>query len=55
MENMTYDVIVQEYNKKNPLKKSLYPEQIYPTVKLLLTTTSIQGQIIRIDSGQIMG
>jgi len=53
--NMIYDEIIQEYNKKNPLKQSLQPDQIYPTVKLLLTTKSIQGQIIRIDSGQIMG
>jgi gluconate 5-dehydrogenase len=53
--NKSFEDIVEEYNSKNPLKQSLHPEQLYPTVKLLLTTKSIQGQIIRIDSGQIMG
>ncbi len=47
--------IVRSINKKNPLNQSLYPDDIYPLVKLLLETKHIQGQIIRIDSGQILG
>ncbi len=50
-----FDDILKEINSKNPLKQSLNPEDIYPLVKLLLETNHIQGQIIRIDSGQILG
>ncbi len=47
--------IQQGILQKNPLNQTLYPEDIYPLIKLLLETKHIQGQIIRVDSGQILG
>ncbi len=51
----TYENIVNKIKSKNPMKQSLDPEDIYPLIKLLLTTSHIHGQVIRIDSGQILG
>ncbi|MHA1552019.1 MAG: SDR family NAD(P)-dependent oxidoreductase [Candidatus Heimdallarchaeaceae archaeon] len=51
----SYESILEKINSKNPLNQSLKPENIYQLVKILLTTKHIQGQIIRIDSGQIIG
>lgn len=51
----SYDSLLEKINSKNPLKQSLKPKDIYQLVKILLTTKHIQGQIIRIDSGQIIG
>lgn len=51
----TFEEVLQGINSKNPLKQSLHPNDIYPLVKLLLETQHIQGQIIRVDSGQILG
>ncbi|MHA1198673.1 MAG: SDR family NAD(P)-dependent oxidoreductase [Candidatus Heimdallarchaeaceae archaeon] len=53
--NKTVKEVVQSINSKNPLKQSLQPDDIFPLVKLLLETQHIQGQIIRVDSGQILG
>ena len=53
--NIAYEVLVKKYREKNPLGQLLYPEQIYPLIKLLLTTKHVQGQIFKIDSGQILG
>ena len=50
-----YEDVLNKINSKNPMKQSLEPEDIYPLVKLLLTTNHIQGQVIRIDSGQVLG
>lgn len=50
-----YESLLEIINSKNPLKQSLKPENIYQLVKMLLTTKHIQGQVIRIDSGQIIG
>ncbi len=50
-----YEILLEKINAKNPLKQSLKPDNIYQLVKMLLTTRHIQGQIIRIDSGQIIG
>jgi len=47
--------VLKKITLKNPMDQILYPEQIYPLIKLLMTTKHIQGQIIKIDSGQIMG
>ena len=54
-EDISFDDLVQKYTKKNPLNRVLYPKEIYPLVKLLITTNHIQGQIFKIDSGQILG
>ncbi|NPD88299.1 MAG: SDR family oxidoreductase [Asgard group archaeon] len=54
-DNLNYDNLVQKYRKKNPLEQLLYPNEIYPLVKLLLTSKHIQGQIFKIDSGQMLG
>ena len=51
----SFEEIEEQVNKKNPLNQALFPTDIYPLVKLLLETKHIQGQIIRIDSGQILG
>ena len=51
----SFDSLLEKVNSKNPLKQSLKPDEIYQLVKLLLTTKHIQGQVIRIDSGQILG
>ncbi len=51
----SYESILEKVNSKNPLRQSLKPEDIYQLAKILLTTKHIQGQIIRIDSGQIIG
>jgi len=51
----SYDDVIASVTKKNPLNQLLDPEHIYPTIKLLLETQHIQGQIIRVDSGQILG
>lgn len=50
-----YEDILSKINSKNPLNKSLKPQDIFPLIELLLTTKHIQGQIIRIDSGQTLG
>ena len=49
------DSIIQKIQNKNLLKQTLNPEDIYPLIKILLSTKHIQGQVIRIDSGQILG
>jgi hypothetical protein len=54
-DGQSFENVVKKYSDKNPLKQLLYPKEIYPLVKLLLTTKHIQGQIIKIDSGQILG
>ncbi|MCG3226838.1 MAG: SDR family oxidoreductase [Candidatus Heimdallarchaeota archaeon] len=54
-EKISFDNLIQKYREKNPLKRVLYPKEIYPLVKLLLTTNHMQGQIFKIDSGQILG
>lgn len=51
----TYEEMVKELKNKNPLKEVLYPEDLYELVKLLLTTKTIQGKIVRIDLGQQLG
>ncbi len=51
----SYEDIILKIENKNPMKQSLKPEEIYPLIKLLLTTDHIQGQVIRIDSGQVLG
>ncbi len=53
--NEKFDDILLKINEKNPLKQSLEPQEIFPLIELLLETKHIQGQIIRIDSGQILG
>jgi NAD(P)-dependent dehydrogenase (short-subunit alcohol dehydrogenase family) len=55
LSNLDFNDIANKYKNKNPLKQLLYPEDIYPLVKMLLSTNHIQGQIFRIDSGQILG
>ncbi|MBY9000756.1 MAG: SDR family oxidoreductase [Candidatus Heimdallarchaeota archaeon] len=50
----SYDSLLEKINSKNPLKQTLLPKDIYQLVKLLITTKHIQGQIIKIDSGQIL-
>ena len=55
VEGLFHENLVKSYSEKNPMGQLLYPQQIYPLVKLLLTTKHIQGQIIKIDSGQILG
>jgi len=52
---VSYENVLNKIKNKNPMKQSLDPEDIYPLIKLLLTTNHIQGQIIRIDSGQVLG
>ena len=47
--------IKNKIKSKNPMRQQLDPEDIYPLIKVLLTTSHIQGQVIRIDSGQILG
>ncbi len=47
--------IMNKIKSKNPMRQQLDPEDIYPLIKVLLTTSHIQGQVIRIDSGQILG
>ena len=54
-QGVSSEEILKKITSKNPMEQTLNPEQIYPLVKLLLTTKHIQGQIIKIDSGQIMG
>jgi len=50
-----YEDILAKINLKNPLNQSLEPQEIFPLIELLLITKHIQGQIIRIDSGQLLG
>ena len=53
--NEEFEEILAKINIKNPLNQSLRPHEIFPLIELLLTTKHIQGQIIRIDSGQTLG
>ena len=53
--NESYDNVLTKITSKNPLNQTLYPEDIYDLVIMLLTTKHVQGQVIRIDSGQILG
>ncbi len=46
--------VLEAIKQKNPLRSILLPEDLYPLVKLLITTSQIQGQVIRIDYGQIL-
>jgi Tropinone reductase 1 len=38
---------------KNPLRRILDTEDLIPVVELLLTTSSMQGQVVRVDLGQV--
>ena len=53
--NEEFEDILSKMIAKNSLKQSLEPQEIFPLIELLLETKHIQGQIIRIDSGQILG
>ena len=54
-QSVNSDKVLKKITSKNPLDQVLNPEQIYPLIRLLLTTKHIQGQVIKIDSGQILG
>ncbi|MHA2309350.1 MAG: SDR family NAD(P)-dependent oxidoreductase, partial [Candidatus Heimdallarchaeaceae archaeon] len=42
-EKVSYENLVKKYREKNPLKRVLFPKEIYPLVKLLITTKHMQG------------
>jgi len=45
--------LLEQLQAKNPLHQILDPSELLPTVDLLLHTKVIQGQILRVDLGQV--
>lgn len=45
--------ILEQLRSKNPLHRILDPDELLDTIDLLLTTTVIQGQVLRVDLGQV--
>lgn len=53
VEGISTEDVLQPLKEKNPLSGILDPEDILPLVDLLIKTRKIQGQVIRIDLGQV--
>ncbi|RMG31780.1 MAG: SDR family oxidoreductase [Methanobacteriota archaeon] len=48
----SYEDVIWEIKKKNPLHGLLMPEDLLPIVDLLLETKTITGEILQVDLGQ---